>query len=189
MTVSLRADRITVAAALTDVLLDAGVDIVFTPEGRATLVKRPQGPPVQLGSIAGTVTATENGTPLVRAVVSVGGTRLTAETDAAGHYIIAGVPVGRQRLRARVLGYTPPDTTVVVEEGQEAVVNFQLKTQAIELEAVVAVGYGEEGREDPTRAGGTLYGQKRGGRPIPQTNPGVSGGNAGFVVPRARRET
>src|SRR6266545_8197776 len=101
MTVSLRADRITVAAALTDVLLDAGVDIVFTPEGRATLVKRPQGPPVQLGSIAGTVTATENGTPLVRAVVSVGGTRLTAETDAAGHYVIAGVPVGRQRLRAR----------------------------------------------------------------------------------------
>src|SRR6266545_4739331 len=105
MTVSLRADRITVAAALTDVLLDAGVDIVFTPEGRATLVKRPQGPPVQLGSIAGTVTATETGTPLVRAVVSVGGTRLTAETDADGHYVIAGVPVGTQRLRARAVGY------------------------------------------------------------------------------------
>ncbi|PYP57632.1 MAG: hypothetical protein DMD44_09920, partial [Gemmatimonadetes bacterium] len=35
--VNLRAGRITVAAALTDVLLDAGVDIVFTPEGRATL--------------------------------------------------------------------------------------------------------------------------------------------------------
>src|SRR2546430_4629520 len=38
-TVSLRADRITVAAALTDVLLDAGVDIVFTTDGRATLVR------------------------------------------------------------------------------------------------------------------------------------------------------
>src|SRR5437667_1682382 len=32
--VRLRADRITVAAALTDVLLDASVDVVFTPEGR-----------------------------------------------------------------------------------------------------------------------------------------------------------
>ena len=34
MLVNLRAERITVAAALTDVLLGAGVDIVFTPEGR-----------------------------------------------------------------------------------------------------------------------------------------------------------
>src|SRR5439155_1780616 len=84
MRVSLRADRITVAAALTDVLLDAGVDIVFTPDGRATLVKRPQGPAVQLGSISGTVTGVETGTPLARAVVSVAGTRLTAETDEIG---------------------------------------------------------------------------------------------------------
>jgi hypothetical protein len=51
--VSLRAERITVAAALTDVLLDTGVDVVFTPEGRATLVKRPAGRPVPLGTIAG----------------------------------------------------------------------------------------------------------------------------------------
>ena len=43
--VRLRADRITVAAALTDVQLDASVDVVFTPEGRATLVKRPGGGP------------------------------------------------------------------------------------------------------------------------------------------------
>src|SRR5436309_13725295 len=84
MTVSLRADRITVAAALTDVLLDAGVDVVFSPDGRATLVKRPDGPAVQLGSIAGRVTATETGAPLPRAIVSVTGTRLTAETDTAG---------------------------------------------------------------------------------------------------------
>ncbi len=120
-TVNLRADRITVAAALTDVLLDAGVDVVFTRDGRATLVKRPEGPAVQLGSIAGTVTAGETGTPLVRAVVSVVGTRLTAETDASGRYVISSVPVGTQRLRARMLGYAPADTSVVVAEGQEAV--------------------------------------------------------------------
>src|SRR5258706_240168 len=123
MPVSLRADRITVAAALTDVLLDAGVDIVFTPDGRATLVKRPSGPAVQLGSIAGTVTA-EAGTPLQRASINVIGTRLSTETDAAGRYSISSVPVGTHRLRARMLGYAPADTSVVVEEGQEAVVNF-----------------------------------------------------------------
>src|SRR5205809_4312052 len=124
MPVSLRADRITVPAALTGVLLDAGVDVVFTPDGRATLVKRPDGPAVQLGSIAGRVTATETGAPLPRAIVSVTGTRLTAETDTAGRYVIGSVPVRTYRLRARMLGYTPAHTSAVVAEGQEAVVNF-----------------------------------------------------------------
>jgi len=184
-TVNLRAARITVAAALTDVLLDAGVDVVFTPDGRATLVKRPEGPAVQLGSIAGTVTAGETGTPLVRAVVSVVGTRLTAETDASGRYVISSVPVGTQRLRARMLGYAPADTSVVVAEGQEAVMNFQLKAQAIELEAVVAVGYGEKRREDLTGAVGTVSSQALESRPITNTLSALQGALPGLIVQRS----
>src|SRR6266487_2500059 len=177
--VNLRADRITVVAALTDVLLDAGVDVVFTPDGRATLVKRPQ-----FGSIAGTVTAGETGTPLVRAVVSVVGTRLTAETDASGRYVISSVPVGTQRLRARMLGYTPADTNVVVAEGQEAVVNFQLKAQAIELEAVVAVGYGEKRRENLTGAVGSVSSEALESRPITNTLAALQGALPGVIVQR-----
>ncbi|HEV8380231.1 MAG TPA: TonB-dependent receptor [Gemmatimonadales bacterium] len=184
-TVNLRADRITVAAALTDVLLDAGVDIVFTTDGRATLVKRPEGPAVQLGSISGTVTAVETGTPLVRAVVSVVGTRLTGETDASGRYVIAGVPVGTHQLRARMLGYSPVDTAVLVEEGQEAVMNFQLKAQAIELEAVVAVGYGEKRREDLTGAVGTVSSKALEARPITNTITALQGALPGLVVQRS----
>src|SRR5881296_1340608 len=185
MLVNLRADRITVAAALTDVLLDAGVDIVFTPDGRATLVKRPPGPAVQLGSIAGRVTATETGAPLPRAIVSVTGTRLTAETDTAGRYVIGSVPVGTHRVRARMLGYTPADTSVVVAEGQEAVVNFQLKAQAIELEAVVAVGYGEKRREDLTGAVGTVSSQALESRPITNTLSALQGALPGLIVQRS----
>src|SRR6266702_3425132 len=177
--VNLRADRITVVAALTDVLLDAGVDVVFTPDGRATLVKRPQ-----FGSIAGTVTAGETGTPLVRAVVSVGGTRLTAETDASGRYTIGSVPVGTQRLRARMLGYGPVDTSVVVAEGQETVMNFQLKAQAIELEAVVAVGYGEKRREDLTGAVTTVGPEALSGRPVTNTVAALQGALPGLIVQR-----
>ena len=184
-TVNLRADRITVAAALTDVLLDAGVDVVFTPDGRATLVKRPEGPAVQLGSIAGRVTATETGAPLPRAIVSVTGTRLTAETDTAGRYVIGSVPVGTHRVRARMLGYTPADTSVVVAEGQEAVVNFQLKAQAIELEAVVAVGYGEKRREDLTGAVGTVSSQALESRPITNTLSALQGALPGLIVQRS----
>ena len=183
MTVSLRADRITVAAALTDVLLDAGVDIVFTPEGRATLVKRPPGPAVQLGSIAGIVTA-EGGAPLQRASINVIGTRLSTETDAAGRYSISSVPVGTHRVRARMLGYAPADTSVVVAEGQESVVNFQLKAQAIEMEAVVAVGYGEKRREDLTGAVTTVGPEVLNGRPITNTVAALQGALPGLIVQR-----
>ena len=185
MPVSLRADRITVAAALTDVLLDAGVDVVFSPDGRATLVKRPAGPALQFGSIAGTVTAVENGTPLPRAVVSVIGTHLSTETDANGRYTIANVPVGAQRLRARMLGYAPVDTGTTVAEGQESVVNFQLKAQAIELEAVVAVGYGEKRREDLTGAVATVGPEVLNGRPITNTVAALQGALPGLIVQRS----
>jgi len=184
MTVSLRADRITVAAALTDVLLDAGVDVVFSAEGRATLVKRPAGPALQFGSIAGAVTAVETGTPLTRAVVSVIGTHLSTETDANGRYTIANVPVGAQRLRARMLGYAPVDTATTVAEGQESVINFQLKARAIELEAVVAVGYGEKRREDLTGAVTTVGPEALNGRPVTNTVAALQGALPGLIVQR-----
>jgi TonB-linked SusC/RagA family outer membrane protein len=183
--VHLRADRITVAAALTDVLLDAGVDVVFTWDGRATLVKRPPGPALQLGSIAGTVTDAQSGTPLPRASVGVVGTRLSAETDPAGHYAISGVPAGTQRLRARLLGYAPADTSVVVEEDRETVVNLQLKAQAIELQAVVAVGYGEKRREDLTGAVATIGSAPLESRPITNTLAAIQGVIPGVVVQRS----
>ena len=183
--VNLRADRITVAAALTEVLLDAGVDVVFTPEGRATLVKRPPGLALQLGTITGTVTAAGTNTPLVRATVSVAGTRLSAETDAAGRYTLGGVPVGTQRLRARMLGYAPADTSVVVEEGKEAVVDLQLKAQAIELEAVVSVGYGEKKRENLTGAVASVGSDVLEGRPSVTTMAAIQGEIPGLLVERS----
>jgi TonB-linked SusC/RagA family outer membrane protein len=182
--VRLRADHITVAAALTDVLADADVDIVFTHDGRATLVKRPPGPAVQLGSIAGTVTAADGGTPLQRATVLVLGTRLSAEADATGRYSIAGVPVGTHRLRARMLGYAPADTSVVVEEDRESIVDFQLKAQAIQMEAVVAVGYGEKRREDLTGAVGYVGPEALANRPITNTLSALQGAMPGLIVQR-----
>ena len=183
--VNLRADHITVAAALMDVLLDAGVDVVFTPEGRATLVKRPPGPAVQLGRIAGRVTTAETGAPLARATVGVVGARLTAETDAEGRYGLSGVPVGTQRVRARMLGYAPADTSVVVADGQETVVNLQLKAQAIELEAVVSVGYGEKRREDLTGAVGYVGPEALTDRPVANTISALQGAMPGLIVQRS----
>jgi len=183
--VNLRAEHITVAAALMDVLLDAGVDVVFTPEGRATLAKRPAGPALQLGTITGTVTASETRAPLARATVVVVGTRLSAETDATGRYSISAVPVGTHRVRARMLGYAPVDTSVVVEDNQETALDFQLKAHAIELEAVVAVGYGEKRREDLTGAVTTVGPEVLNGQPITNTVAALQGAMPGLIVQRS----
>src|SRR2546429_6729244 len=94
----------------------------------------PHGAKAQQGTIRGTVTAAETGAPLARATVSVLGTPLSALTDGAGHYAIAGVAAGPLRLRARMLGYAPADSGVVVADGQATVVDLQLKAQAIELD-------------------------------------------------------
>src|SRR2546430_12383874 len=182
--VNLRADRITVAAALTEGLIDAGVDVVFTPEGRATLVKRPPGLALQLGTITGTVTAAGTGAPLARAIVSVVGTRLSADADATGHYTLSGVPVGTQRVRARMLGYAAVDTSVVVTEGKETVLDLQLKAQAIELEAVVAVGYGEKKRENLTGAVASGGPEALEDRPVTNTVAGLQGAGPGLLVQR-----
>src|SRR5437016_3055090 len=183
--VNLRAGRITVAAALTGVLLDASVDIVFTPEERATLLKRPPGLALQLGTITGTVTAAGTGAPLPRAIVSVVGTRLSADADATGHYTLTGVPVGTQRVRARMLGYAAVDTSVVVAEGQETVLDLQLKAQAIELEAVVAVGYGEKKRENLTGAVASVGPEALEDRPPTNTVAALQGVVPGLLVQRS----
>jgi TonB-linked SusC/RagA family outer membrane protein len=103
------------------------------------------------GTIAGTVLARETGAPLPGAGVSVIGSRLAATTGADGRYVIADVPPGTYRVRARFIGYgTAEDTGVVVVAGQTATADFQLQVQAVQLEAVVAIGYATVQKRDVT---------------------------------------
>ena len=84
------------------------------------------------GAITGVVRARDTGAPVARVGVSVVGTRLAAESDAEGRYAISGVPPGTYHLRARLLGYAPGDTTVMVQAAQRAVADFRLQPSAID---------------------------------------------------------
>ena len=59
----------------------------------------------QSGTVAGRVTDTDTGDPLVGANVTVMGTNLGAATDINGEYSIGNVPAGAQRLKADYIGY------------------------------------------------------------------------------------
>jgi outer membrane receptor protein involved in Fe transport len=60
-----------------------------------------------LGSIVGTVVDAGNGAPLPNVEVRVVGTSLVTRTDAAGHFTLTSVPVGRRELSLKRNDYQP----------------------------------------------------------------------------------
>ena len=134
------------------------------------------------GSITGTVTDSAAGTPLTGVSVSVVGTALTGRTDAAGRYVVGSVPPGTQRLRVRRLGYAPADKSVAVREGEQAVADFRLRTSAVELQEVVAVGYGEQTKATLTGSVSAVQGRELKTVPTVNLSNTVAGKLPGVVT-------
>src|SRR5439155_1450802 len=64
------------------------------------------------------------------------------------------------RLRARMLGSTAADTSAVVEDGQQSVMDLRLKRSPIELNPVVAIGYATVEKRDLTAAVASVSGDQ-----------------------------
>ncbi|HEY9514135.1 MAG TPA: TonB-dependent receptor, partial [Gemmatimonadaceae bacterium] len=143
--VQLDARNITVAAALTEVLLGTSVDVVLTKTGQAMLVKRGEPLVAQTGTISGSVTAAGTGEPLQGASVTLVGARIGAVVRADGHYEFAA-PSGQYLIRARLLGYVMQDDSITVVDGQTAEHNFTLQRSVASLNAVVVTGTRQPGR-------------------------------------------
>jgi len=141
--VSVHAADMTLAAALSDVLSDTDLDVVFSPNGQATLVKRSA--PLQVGTVGGYVRDSLTGRPLGHAVVSIEGLPLTVSTTDSGFYVLR-LPVGRRLLRAKRIGYRPAERTVVVVDSQSVEVDFQLSPSATQLDAVLVTATGPRRR-------------------------------------------
>jgi TonB-linked SusC/RagA family outer membrane protein len=101
------------------------------------------------GTITGTVTGSR-GAPLAGAAVAVTGTTRGSTTDAQGRFSITAVPAGARTVRATFAGYGEGTRPVTVAAGQTATVTIALSAQAIQLEEVVAIGYGTARRKDLT---------------------------------------
>ena len=140
---------ITVAAALTDLLIDAGVDIVFTSSGAATLRKRETVTELVVGWITGRVTDEEHGQPVSEAQVGILGTKLSSVTEASGRYTIHGVTTGDVQLTVRhVAGFVPKTQTVSVQEGTATTADFALARVVTKLDQMVTTATGEQRRRE-----------------------------------------
>lgn len=87
------------------------------------------------GTVAGSVVSSWDGSPLPLVTITVRGTTLAVQTDAAGRYELKNVPPGMQVLRFSKSGYSPVTVTDVrVLPGQASTVNGNLRPDFFELE-------------------------------------------------------
>jgi TonB-linked SusC/RagA family outer membrane protein len=108
-TVTLDAGDITVAAALTQILLDADVDVEIAPYGLASLVARNRVADQRQANdtvvVRGTITDSTTHNPVSGAVVRVAGGNQSATSGSDGTYSIIRLSPGTYRLVVRRLGY------------------------------------------------------------------------------------
>jgi outer membrane receptor protein involved in Fe transport len=143
-TVSLHAEGITVAAALTEILLDLAVDVSVTSGGALALVRRARPATSTLSfdssAVSGQVRDSTSGSPIAGATVSIEGGRHSSITNEGGRYRIGGLSAGTYTVRARFIGYTSLAVIVRVMAAEEHTIDFPLVKSAQPLEQVVVTG-------------------------------------------------
>ncbi|HWC74641.1 MAG TPA: TonB-dependent receptor [Gemmatimonadales bacterium] len=135
--VNLKAEEITVAAALTEILIDAHVDVLLSSQRQAALVSRLE---EQTGSIVGRVTDAKSGQGVPSARVSLSGGRFISLTNDSGAFRMTDVPVGTYTLTVRRIGYLQATRNITVSADQQVAVDVQLEVSVTPLDAVVVTG-------------------------------------------------
>lgn len=96
----------------------------------------------QTGTIRGVVRDGVTERPIFRAEVSLVGSQITVRTDEEGRYAMPNVPLGRQQVRVRVLGYTSAIGTATVTADVPVTLDFSLTQSVVLLDEVVVTGAG-----------------------------------------------
>ena len=138
----------------------------------------------QTGEVTGTVTDSTSGGPLPGVNVLIAGTQTGASTDAEGTFTIGGLQPGTYDLQASFVGYhTATRSDVQVRAGEATAVNIALSSRAVQLEEVVAVGYGEQKKENLTGAVSTVdFAETIEHRPVTNASQALSGKVTGVWV-------
>ena len=179
--VSLEAEQITVQDAVVTALAGTGLEAFVSLRGTTILV-RAGSALAQGDTLTGRVTDT-TGAALAGVRVSVVGTRFGAVTGPDGRYAIAEVPPGTYRVQARLIGYSVAElASLVVTAGQPATADFRLVPQAIELNPVVAVGYGEQRKATLTGSVSAVQGEQIQGVPTVNLSNTLGGQLPGLVT-------
>jgi TonB-linked SusC/RagA family outer membrane protein len=92
------------------------------------------------GSIRGRVAEATTNRPLANAQVALTGTTRESLTNAAGEFLMVGVPEGSHTLRVEMLGYASASQQVSVTAGEPVTVAITLDVSALTLDRIVVTG-------------------------------------------------
>jgi len=110
----------------------------------------------QQGSIGGSVKDSASGNPIVGARVAAVGTAIVTQTNAAGHYVLVGVPPGQATVRVTAIGYGVASRVVTITVGEVAAQDFTLVVEPYSLDAIVVTATGEQARREVANAVTTI---------------------------------
>ena len=96
------------------------------------------------GSVSGTVTDADTGEELIGVNVVIPSLNIGDATGPNGTYLLSNVPAGDYRIKARYVGFTTVRRTITVNDGEEAIVNFEMSTAVDELGEVIVTAFGVE---------------------------------------------
>ena len=94
----------------------------------------------QTGTIAGRAVRTDDGTPIVGALISLQPANLSATTNQDGRFRFERIPVGTYTLQVRSLLFRQYEVEVVVGAGDERVVEISLESVPVRIGEVVVIG-------------------------------------------------
>ena len=94
----------------------------------------------QQGSISGSIVQAGSTRPLVGAQISIPGTGIGALASGNGRYTLSNIPPGEVVVRVQMIGFGTQERTVVVRADDALVLDFQLTSQALDLDAIVVTG-------------------------------------------------
>src|SRR6478672_6899311 len=142
----------------------------------------------QTGRVTGTVIDTATTQPISNARISVVGTTIVTGTDADGRFTINNVPVGSQQIRFQRIGFAPITRTVTVGAGVANTLNIAMRSQAVQLNPVVSVGYGTQRLADVTGSVSTVNTAVLEKSPVATIDQLLQGTSAGVQVTTASSE-
>lgn len=133
------------------------------------------------GTISGRVTD-QAGEPLSGVQLTIEGSNLSALSNAQGLYQITGVAAGDVLVRVTALGYATAERAVTVGIDETATADFSLEIAAIDLEGIVAVGYGTQQRVNLTGAVASVNSAEMAKQPVPTLTHALQGMSPGLQL-------
>src|ERR1043166_801721 len=95
-------------------------------------------------TVRGPVRDSSGATPIQSGNVIIVGTRIGANTDNDGRYVLQGVPAGQQTLRFTRIGYVAQTKVVNVPSGGDVTADFNAIRSVVQLEQVVVTVTGAQ---------------------------------------------